>query len=576
MATYRSDLQDIYFNLLDVLNITQFKEYGLEAEDIKSILEQFDKFVSGEIFPTRQKSDEEGVQLINGKVTAPECLKPMHKSFYENGWFGVGMPEDIGGTPVPEAIYTCNTSLSTSANCAWVMYPALSRAAANVIRLVGDDKMKQTYLPPMMEGKWGGTMCLTEADAGSDVGNLRTTAIPTDDGRYKIKGVKIFISGGESDLYENNIHLVLGRTPDGEAGSKGISLFIVPRFNINEDGSNGEANDVVCTKIEHKMGIHASATCELTFGTNDNCYGYLIGKEFDGMATMFIMMNEARLYCGVQGESQANLAYEFALQYAKERSQFSTEIANHPDVQKMLLKMRSVTRGMRSLCLYVATLFDHAKTDPELEQIIGLLTPIAKAYCSDQGFNMSVEAVQVHGGYGYCTEYGVEQFVRDTKIATIYEGTNGIQAIDFIMRKVLKDQGKAITKLLGMIQESMKSAEGLGFENEIDIFNNVLGKTQAILKLIQEKAVAKEFNKILFFATDFLHYSSQLVVAFRHLENAKIAKGKIENSSNQDEKDYLESKIIDFKFYVGQFLQQNISLGDSIINNEQQFSSLKF
>jgi len=386
MGNYKADIRDVEFNLTELLKVQDWKEFGLEDNDIKGILSEYNKYVENEVFPTREPSDQVGVKHVNKKVIVPEVLHGVQKSFYDNGWFALGMPEAIGGTPVPESLYVACMSLATGANCAWTMYPGLSRAALNVINIKGDEFMKTHIVPQMMSGTWGGTMCLTEAGAGSDVGALRTTAKPLGNGKFAVQGTKIFISSGESDLYENNIHLVLARTPGGAEGTKGISLFVVPRFKINEDGSMGESNNVVCSKIEHKMGIHASATCEMQFGIDGQSEGWLIGEEFEGMATMFIMMNEARLYCGIQGESQANLAYMMAEQYSKERAQFGKEIINHPDVRRNLLKMRAMVRGMRALCLYTANLFNKAKTDHNKEAIIGLLTPICKAYCSELGY----------------------------------------------------------------------------------------------------------------------------------------------------------------------------------------------
>ena len=474
MGYYKADIRDIEFNLIELLKVQEHTKYGFGEQDVKGIVAEYSKFVENEIFPTREPSDHEGVKHVKGKVLVPESLKSLQKNFYENGWFALGMPEEIGGTPVPEALYVACMSLATGANVAWMMYPGLTRAALNVINLKGNPFMKTNIVPKMMSGEWGGTMCLTEAGAGSDVGALRTTAKPIGNGMYSISGTKIFISSGESDLYENNMHLVLARTPGAPEGSKGISLFVVPRFKINDQGINAGSNNVVCSKIEHKMGIHASATCEMQFGIDGQSEGWLIGEELDGMATMFIMMNEARLYCGIQGESQGNLAYQMAEKYTKERSQFGKEIINHPDVRRNLLKMRAISRGMRALCLHTADLFYKVEDDQKVEGIIGLLTPICKAYCSEQGFLVSSTALQAHGGYGYCSEYGVEQFVRDTQIAMIYEGTNGIQAIDFVMRKILKDGGKSLGLLTQDIVASVQALDETKFKKEKDLFNKVL------------------------------------------------------------------------------------------------------
>jgi alkylation response protein AidB-like acyl-CoA dehydrogenase len=574
MGHYKADLRDIEFNLTEQLKVQDWKDYGLEENDIKGILSEYNKYVENEVFPTREPSDQVGVKHVNGKVVVPEVLHAVTRSFYENGWFALGMPAEVEGTPVPEALYVSCMSMATGANCAWTMYPGLSRAALNVINLKGNDFMKTHIIPRMMEGKWGGTMCLTEAGAGSDVGALRSTAQPLGNGKYSIKGTKIFISSGESDLYENNIHLVLARTPGGEPGTKGISLFVVPRFRIKEDGSMGESNNVVCSKIEHKMGIHASATCELQFGEGGETEGWLIGEEFDGMATMFIMMNEARLYCGIQGEAQANLAYMMAEKYTKERVQFGKEIIHHPDVRRNLLRMRAISRGMRALCLYTANLFDKAKQDHKYESIIGLLTPICKSYCSEQGFNVSSAALQAHGGYGYCTEYGVEQFVRDTQIAMIYEGTNGIQAIDFVMRKILKDGGKALTALTQEIITSVQALDENKFKKEKDIFSKVLVSAQGVMQQISGYAKSNQWNLVLQNCTDFLNFASQMVMAWQLLEAAVLADKKLATASGDDKKFY-ESKVVDFRVYCSQYLIHNLSIAKTISDFTEDMTTLE-
>ena len=576
MPKYQVDLKDIQFNLFDVLKVQRLQQFGMGENDYKGILEEYNKFVENEVFPTREPSDMEGVKLVNGNVKVAKCLHPLQKAFYENGWFALGFPEEIGGTPVPEALYTACMSLATGANCAWMMYPGLSRAAMNVIRLKGSEFMKTHIIPPMVSGAWGGTMCLTEPGAGSDVGALKSTAKPLANGKYAIKGTKIFISSGESDLYENNIHLVLARTPAGAEGTKGISLFVVPRFKINDDGSVGGDNNVQCSKIEHKMGIHASATCELQFGQTGETEGWLIGDEFEGMSTMFIMMNEARLYCGIQGESQANLAYLLADNYVRERAQFGKELIHHPDIRRNLLRMRAMSRGMRAICMYTADLFDkvHETGDHKYEGLIGLMTPICKAYCSEQGFQVAVESLQAHGGYGYCTEYGIEQFVRDIKIATIYEGTNGIQAIDFVMRKILKDGGKAISALSAEMVASVGGLNEATFKKEKDLFGKVLMSAQSTMQFISGLAQKNQFNIVLQHCTDFLQFASQMVVAWRLMESAKIAEQKL-SSATGEEKEYLESKIVDFKIYCAHYLVHNLSIAKTITDYSDDVMALE-
>lgn len=576
MAMYKTDQKDILFNLLDVLKVTEHEKYGFDEASVKEILNEYDKFVENEIYPTRQQSDEEGVKLTENGVVVPECLQKVNKDYYEMGWFALGLPEEIGGSPVPEALSTACLSLAAAANTGWSMYPALSKGALNVIRLVGDDYVKNTYIEPMITGRWGGTMCLTEPSAGSDVGSLKSTAKPIEgkEGWFHVKGTKIFISSGESDLYENNIHLVLARTPEGKPGPKGISLFLVPRYKVNDDGSVGEHNDVRCSGIEHKMGIHASATCVMNFGDNDNCEGYLIGDEFDGMKNMFIMMNQARLDVGVQGESQALLAYELTKQYVQERVQFGVEIEKHADIKKTLLKMRAMSRGLRSLMLYTSDLFDRAHVDPKYNDIIGLLVPICKSFGSDEGFKVTIDAIQAHGGYGYCTEYGIEQFARDTKIASIYEGTNAIQAIDFVTRKILKDGGAALQQLSeDVFKTSNRLSDDFTFEK--GIFSKALAAAQEAMGFIGKKAKNNEMNMVLQNCKEFLDLSAHIVVAWRLMESAWVADEKIKQGATGDDKEFLESKIVDFKIYCSYYLVQAVALAKTITSFDQDVAQYK-
>lgn len=566
MANYRTDIQDINFTLFDLLKAERHME-GYEANDLKEIINQFDKFVENEVYPTRQKGDEEGVTLTADGVKVPECFHAANQAFYANGWYGLGYSEDLGGMPCPESVGLACTSMINGANVAFSMYYGLTRAAMNVILKIGSEEQKEKYVTKMMTGEWGGTMCLTEPGAGSDVGAAKTTATPKGDGTYSIKGVKIFISSGDNDLFGNIVHLVLARTPGSPEGTKGLSLFTVPKF--KDDGAN---NNVKCTKIEEKMGIHGSATCEMTFGGDGECIGTMIGAEFEGMPNMFIMMNEARLLCGVQGESQANLAYMLTEQYARERAQFGKEIIDLPDVKRLLLKMRAVSRGMRALNLYVGDLFDQMHAgNAELENEIALLTPICKAYGSEEGFNVAVDAIQVHGGYGYCSEYGIEQFARDTKIATIYEGTNAIQAADFVMRKILKDKGVSFGVLGKKIQATLAKAGE--FKAETVVIGQNLKDAQAMLENFGRLAAGGKFDAVLYHSHDFLIYCGNLVVAWRLLESALLANEKLSKAAG-DEKDFLNSKVIDFKVFCQQFLSKNAGIAQSVLSFPEDFSAL--
>ncbi len=568
MAVYKTDLRDIEFNLFEDLKVQDLGQS--EVDEIKQIISEYDKFVENEIYPTRQVADEEGVTFVEGKVKVPQCFHGVKQAVYENGWFALGISEELGGMPAPTAVEVAASSLSCGANVSWEIYPSLSKSAFRLISELGSPAQKEKYLENILSGSWGGTMCLTEPGAGSDVGALTTKATPISDGKYKISGVKIFITSGESDLYDNNVHLVLARTPDSEEGIQGISLFVIPRFRINEDGSVGDSNDVVCHKIEHKMGLHASATCELTFGENDNCIGELIGKEGEGIQNMFFMMNEVRLMCGMQSQSQGCLAYELTRQYTKERVQFGTEIANLPDVRTTLLKMRSIARSMRSITLYIAYLIDlfEKEKNSEIEDEISLLTPVCKAWCTDEGFNISVDAVQMHGGYGYCSEYGIEQFVRDTKIATIYEGTNGIQSIDLVTRKILKDKGRSIGMFLKKMKGDLKASS---LTSHSETINHQIEKLEKVLEYFSKQ---QDINIVLQHTTQFLQMFGNLVASWRLFVGASMAAEKISSVDKQDQEFY-QSKIDDLEVFSHLKLSENSGIHDSILNSKFNITKME-
>lgn len=569
MAKYQSDLNDIFFNLFDYLKAEDYAE-GMEANDLKEIVREFDKFMGNEVDTCRVSGDEEGVKLENGSVIAPPSFKNPKDQYYANGWFGLGYDEEIGGIPCPNMIDVACTSLYCGANVALSMYTGLSRAALNVILKIGTEEQKKKYTENMMTGAWGGTMCLTEPGAGSDVGAAKTTATPIDNGAYAIKGNKIFISSGDNDLYDNIIHLVLARTPGAPDGTKGLSLFIVPKTRINDDGSAGETNNVKVGKIEEKMGIHGSATCELVFGDSGECQGYLIGKEFEGMNNMFIMMNEARLLCGIQGEGQGNIVYEFSRQYAEERSQFGATINKLPDVNRMLAKMRAMGRGMRAISLYTAKLLDEeAKGNHAAEAELGLLTPICKAFCSEEGFQLTVDAIQIHGGYGFCTEYGIEQFARDSKIATIYEGTNAIQALDFVQRKILKDGAKTFQASVERVKATIDQAEKSSLELDAELKLMVRNINDAVMILNKfNHWVSKSPQKIMYHAFDFLMFCGNLFVTHSLLDHALLASEKLANAANDEEKSFYQSKIEDFKVYAQHYLTRNYGVVNRICDFE--------
>lgn len=469
MSNYQAPLNDIYFNLFDVWQLDKYWQQQsqlqelIEADTAKAILQEAAKICEQQIAPFASIADQLGAQLKDGEVILPQHYYTAYQSLAEGGWTGLSGDPEHGGMGMPKALSMMVDEMLCSADIALSLYPGLTAGACVALLQHADEPTKALYLPKMYSGEWSGTMCLTEAHAGSDLGIMRTFAKPLDDGSYAVSGSKIFITAGEHDLTANIIHLVLAKLPDAPAGSRGISLFLVPKYLPDTDGRLGERNGVSVGSIEHKMGINGSATCVLNF---DDAKGYLIGEPNRGLACMFTMMNYERLSMGSQGLGAAERAYQNALAYAKERLQgrVSVKDANkaepiigHADVRRMLLNIKAVNEAGRTFATWVASLLDKAKYDncPVSAQRANLLTPIAKAFMTDQGFEACVTAQQVFGGHGYVKEWGMEQLVRDVRIAQIYEGTNGIQAADFMLRKVAADQGVVLLTLLAEINAEM-------------------------------------------------------------------------------------------------------------------------
>jgi len=469
MSQYQAPLNDIYFNLFNVWQLDKYWQQQpqlaelIEADTAKAILEEAAKICEQQIAPFANTADAVGAQLIDGKVVLPEHYHTAYQSLSEGGWTGLSGDAEYGGMGMPKALSMMVDEMLCSADIAFSLYPGLTAGACVALLQHADDETKTLYLPKMYSGEWSGTMCLTEAHAGSDLGIMRTSAKPADDGSYRISGSKIFITAGEHDLTSNIVHLVLAKLPDAPAGSRGISLFLVPKYLPDASEEPGERNAVTVGSIEHKMGINGSATCVLNF---DDATGYLIGEPHRGLACMFTMMNYERLSMGSQGLGAAERAYQNALSYAKERLQgrISEKDANkaepilgHADVRRMLLNIKAMNEAGRSFATWVASLLDKAKYDncTLSLQRANLLTPIAKAFMTDQGFDACVTAQQVFGGHGYVKEWGMEQLVRDVRIAQIYEGTNGIQAADFMLRKVAADQGSVLITLLNDIKAEL-------------------------------------------------------------------------------------------------------------------------
>ena len=477
---YKVDLRDVKFQLfewLDTAGLLEKERFAdWDPDNIEMVLDEALKIAQEQMAPCNEDGDRVGAQWKDGVVTMPESYRPAFETVAEGGWIGMLASAEFGGMGLPEVIGTAVNEFFCGSNVSLSLTLMLTRGAGAMIEHFGTDEQKRLYVEKLYAGQWGGTMCLTEPQAGSDVGASTTKAVKNDDGTYQITGEKIFITSGEQDLTENIIHLVLARTPDAPVGTKGLSLFIIPKIWVNEDGSLGEPNDVYCNNIEHKMGIHGSPTCTLVFGGKDGCRGYLLGEECQGIKLMFHLMNAARIEVGLQGCAAAGAAHQAALAYAHERLQSrhwkemknpeapQVPIVEHPDVRRMLLTSKAYTEAMRALLMQTSYYLDlhHSTEDEESEKYksyVEVLTPICKAWCSEWGLQTTHMCLQVFGGYGYTMEYPAEQYMRDAEIACIYEGTNGIQALDFVARKLPMDGGKPIRDLLGLAEKTFNRAK---------------------------------------------------------------------------------------------------------------------
>ena len=474
MPIYTAPTKDMQFILHDMLKATETGIPGyddLDRDFTAAILGEAGKLATDVLAPLNASGDAEGCRLENGIVYTPKGFKAAFEAVKEGGWNGLDLPEEFGGQNLPYVMGCAVGEVFCSANMALNMYQGLTHGAINALVSHGTDEQKATYLPKMVSMEWTGTMNLTEPHCGTDLGMIRTKADPQDDGSYKITGQKIFISAGDHDMAENIIHLVLAKAPGGGEGTKGISLFVVPKYVINDDGTLGERNGVSVGSIEEKMGIHGNATCVLNY---DGARGWLVGELHKGMRAMFVMMNEARLGVGLQGYAQAEAAYQNAVAYAKDRLQGravtgavnkdgpADPLIVHPDIRRSLMDQKSFVEGARAFTFWGAHLIDraHRLGDKEADAMISLLTPVIKGFQTDMGFDMAVQAQQVYGGHGYIEEWGMSQFVRDARIAMIYEGANGVQALDLVGRKLAVDGGKPAMAFFEMVKSFIKENEG--------------------------------------------------------------------------------------------------------------------
>jgi len=579
MPSYTPPLRDMHFVLHDVLNVTDHfkhmpKHADLDAETLAAVLEEGGKFASEVIFPLNSVGDQQGCTLNRDthEVKTPEGFKAAYEQYVQGGWPALSADPQYGGQGLPVVVNQCLYEMLNSANQAWTMYPGLTHGAYEALHAHGTDAQKNLYLPKLTSGEWTGTMCLTEPHCGTDLGLLRTKAEPQADGTYRITGNKIFISAGEHDMVSNIVHLVLARLPDAPTGSKGISLFVVPKFQIQADGSLGERNGIYCGGLEHKMGIHGNATCQMVL---DGAVGTMVGLPHKGLAAMFVMMNAARVGVGMQSLGLTEVAYQNALAYAKDRIQSRSltgvkdpskpadSILVHPDVRKMLLTARAYAEGGRALALYCALLIDREIHHPdeavraESAEQVALLTPIVKAFITDNAWTATSSCMQVLGGHGFIREWGMEQYVRDARINMIYEGTNTIQSLDLLGRKVLANQGTTLKKFGQQIAALVTEAQG---DDDMAEFINPLAKLgQQMTQFTGEigyKAM-ENADEVGAAAVDYLRVTGHLVFAYFWARMAQVALKKI---AEGDRDPFYQAKLQTARFYFAKLFPETASL----------------
>ncbi len=587
MQNYKAPLRDMRFLTHEVFSAPIAAAGGngeaLAPDLIDSILEEAGRFVEEKLLPLNASGDEEGCHYENGVVRTPKGFKEAYDLFREGGWTALACDLDYGGQGLPERVNKLVEEMICSANLSFGLYPGLSRGAYQALRDHGSEELKRRFLPKLAAGVWSGTMCLTEAHCGTDLGMLRTRAVPQADGSYALSGSKIFISAGEHDLTENIIHLVLARLPDAPSGTKGISLFLVPKFLPDEQDRPGARNGVLCTAIEHKMGIKASATCQLTF---ENAKGWLVGAPHRGLAAMFTMMNSERLSVGIQGLAIAEAAYQSAVAYARERiqgrslsgaknpNQPADPIIVHPDVRRMLLTMRAYAEGCRALGLWVADALDAVERGEgeKAEDFAALMTPVVKALFTDFGFEAANLAVQVYGGHGYIRDHGVEQYVRDARIAMIYEGTNGIQALDLVGRKLGAHYGRLLRGFFHPVAAFIGAhKEDAAIGKMVHALEKAFGALQLATAHIAEAGM-RDPEEAGAAASEYLRLFGLVALGFMWARMAKTAATKLADGA--EESSFYHAKLATARFYMERILPQAGALYLSIKSGKQAMMAL--
>lgn len=617
MAEFNADLRDIKFVLFEqfdlepVLSSDRFKDFS--RDDLEMILEEAHKLAREVLAPANVSGDRQGCKLENGGVKAPPAYREPFKQYAAGGWIALSNSPEYGGQGAPQMVRLACDDMFIGACISLSLGMLLTPGAAHLIEAFGTKELKDLYCEKMYTGVWGGTMCLTEPQAGSDVGAAKTKARREGD-HYLIEGEKIFITYGDHDLTENIIHCVLARIDGAPEGTKGLSLFVVPKIRVNADGSLGEPNDVACSGIEHKMGIHGSPTCTMTFGANGACRGWLLGEEHKGMRAMFQMMNEARLGVGMQGAALANAAYQAALSYARDRTQGShilrfkdpsaprVAIIEHPDVRMMLMRQKAYAEGCRALLLFAGYCYDRARTERDAAQrerfqaLEDILTPICKAYCTDMGFRVTEWALQCYGGYGYLQDYPAEQYMRDIKIASLYEGTNGIQALDLVGRKMPQKNGQSLRALSGMIKAFLaEHRDHPVFKSQVAELSRARETWSNVNRAMAASAAKRDLMMPLLGASTYLSLCGDMLLGYLLLDQAVKAWSKLEALCKQsgidlgddqeaifsdseaianfarstEEGRYLDSKIKTARFFIANELPLIHAKATSVMNADK-------